>query len=202
MRTAAFVVALLALLLRGTVAQSSPGAGPPKIVFVDADSPLEIGDGTSWETAFKHLAIALAAEPGPAEFWVAAGAYNPVSLFGDRRFASIVIEAGQHVFGGFAGTETERDQRRPSVNIVGLSGYIGSPGTAGNSFNVVKFDVASGGAATLDGVVVSGGYDDRPSGDAGGIIVDGGAVTITDVGVSDMPEAPAAAFTYEVASRS
>lgn len=106
MRVFWIAVAILALSLSWSVA-AHPRSGdlPPRIVFVNDDAPGGgPGDGESWETAYTALAIALAAEPGPAEFWLAAGVYRPAGFSG--RFARLVIGPGQHLFGGFAGTET------------------------------------------------------------------------------------------------
>ena len=117
------IVLLGFLLSQGAGREASAG---PNIVYVDVDAPGEIGTGDSWADAYVSLQFALALEPGPAEFWVAAGTYKAAAFFADPRFGSIGIGAGQEVYGGFAGTETARDQRNTSLNPVTLSGEIGT----------------------------------------------------------------------------
>ena len=181
-RPRAIAAVLTASLL---LVSAHPGIAGPKIVYVDADAPGPIGTGTSWEEAYTTLAIALALEEGSAEFWVAEGTYFPVGFFGDPRLSRMVIGRDEYVYGGFAGNETEREQRAPGQHPTILSGAIGLPTPGDNSYNVVTID-AFAGNATLDGVFVSEGRDTRSTGaDAGGIIVEGGLVTIQQTVVSN-----------------
>ena len=57
------------------------------------------------------------------ELWVAAGTYKPTSITTDRA-ATFQLVDGVAVYGGFAGTETTRDQRNPATNLTILSGDI------------------------------------------------------------------------------
>ena len=70
------------------------------------------------------------------------------------RTISFVMKQGVAIYGGFAGTETTRDQRNWGTNQTILSGDIGAPGNSSdNSYNVV---VGVSGA-TLDGFTITGG---------------------------------------------
>jgi len=75
---------------------------------VAAANPLRMEDGRSWDTAFSTIqagidAVTATGEPG--EVWVAKGNYTAM---GDT---VIALAPFCDVYGGFAGTETARDQR-------------------------------------------------------------------------------------------
>ncbi len=183
-----FAGAALLLLLSAvisTAAHTTDGHAGLKIVYVDADAPGPIGTGTSWDDAYTSPQVALAVEDGPAEFWVAEGTYKPFGFFGDPRLPSFAIGPGQEVYGGFAGTETARDQRNVGNHRTTLSGDIGVAGpNTDNSYNVVRFLLSGGETAVLDGVTIRGGYDDRAvasGGTAGGIVVSGGQPLLRNI---------------------
>ena len=99
----------------------------PAVVYVD-DSADPNGDGTSWNTAFTDLQDALEAADsliGEIEIWIAAGIYHPDRGAIDRE-SSFVLRDGVAILGGFAGNETTREQRDPSLNPTILSGDLGS----------------------------------------------------------------------------
>jgi hypothetical protein len=79
--------------------------------------------GDSWANAcdFQHALRDLTTDG--AELWVAAGTYFPTTSTTDRE-ASFDLKSGVAVYGGFAGTESSREQRNPASNRVLLSGDI------------------------------------------------------------------------------
>lgn len=94
--------------------------------YVRADAAPGTADGTSWATAIPHLQDALeAAEPGDV-FWIAEGVYHPTT--NNDRTASFVLKNGMKLYGGFAGTETQLDERDWAAHPTLLSGDIGAPG--------------------------------------------------------------------------
>ncbi len=96
------------------------------------------GDGSNWTAQAMDLQTALATGTC-TELWVGAGTYLPTS--GTDRSISFDIRPGLAVYGGFAGTETQRNQRDPSANVSTLSGDIGVAGDAAdNSYHVVFLD--------------------------------------------------------------
>jgi hypothetical protein len=126
-------------------------------------------DGGSWAQA-TDLASALG-NPACSEVWVAAGVYKPDA--GADRAATFAIRAGLAVYGGFAGTESARDQRDPAAHRSVLSGDIGGDDAVdahgvtadaadivgGNSYHVVRIDAAAA-DTVLDGFTLSGGQAD------------------------------------------
>lgn len=72
------------------------------------------GSGDSWQNAFTDLQSALEAadnDPGTDEIWVAAGTYLPSKRHEQSnapRTETFELIANTKVFGGFAGTESQR----------------------------------------------------------------------------------------------
>jgi M6 family metalloprotease-like protein len=135
------------------------------ILYVDAAAS-GANNGSSWANALTDLQTALAAaNPTPqnvVEIWVAEGTYKPTA--GSDRAATFQLRENIPIFGGFAGTETDRSQRNITLNATVLSGDLQGNDNANiaadevtrsdNSYHVVT---ANGVATTLDGVIVSGG---------------------------------------------
>ena len=138
------LLSLLGLLLTTAAAHAT-------VYYV---TPTGTGTGTSWQDATADLNAALfGCEPGD-EVWVATGRYRTTED-GDRT-VSFAIPAGVRLYGGFAGHETQRDQRQPDLHPTVLTGEIGQPGVQDNAYTVVY--IQDGGSdTTLDGFVVSDG---------------------------------------------
>jgi predicted outer membrane repeat protein len=124
------------------------------------------GNCLSWANACT-LQTALTGATSGDEVWVMAGTYKPTTVGTDRTTAFRLID-GIAVYGGFAGTETTRDQRNPATNVTILSGDIDNndsqtpiitdittvTGNTTNSYHVVFG--ATG--ATIDGFTITAGY--------------------------------------------
>lgn len=114
------------------------------------------------------------------QVWVAAGTYTATA--GTDRSASFEIKEGVQVFGGFKGHETALDQRRLGENTSVLTGEIGQPGIADNTYNVVIIKGASN-KTILDGFTITQGNasSNAPEGNrtrcGGGLFVDGETAT-------------------------
>jgi len=137
---------------------------------VDINADDYLGDGSSWDNALQELADALvanAAKKGVSQIWVAAGDYLPkykaaeTDNDGNETTDSdiaFVIPAGVEVYGGFAGGETERDERDWVNNKTTLSGNIGTIEVdPDNCYHVVIMALKDGEKATLDGFTITGG---------------------------------------------
>lgn len=123
-------------------------------------------DGSSWQHAFVDLQAALAAATPGDELWIAAGTYRP-ALPGGSRSASFALKIGVALYGGFAGTESQREQRDWQANITILSGDLNADdeaefvNTIENSYQVVK-SYGVDATAILDGITIAYGRCDGP----------------------------------------
>ena len=133
-------------------------------------------NGTSWANAYKDLQSAISAASTGDEIWVAKGTYKPTN--GINRNLSFKLKAEIALYGGFAGTETQRTQRNWTTNITVLSGDIGTANNAAdNSLHVVYIDDMD--SVTLDGFTIS-------AGNATGTFANGKGGGIYSVGNADL----------------
>lgn len=137
------------------------------VVYVNKASTDPSPDGSSWAKAFRTIqegidtANAQASPGNPVEVWVAQGNYDelrtltwgsPASVEG-----SLVLEENVHLYGGFKGTETSRDQRRPSQYVTTIDGRTSRGGA--NAYHVVVIGTGTGPSAdvVIDGFHIRGG---------------------------------------------
>ncbi len=128
------------------------------------------GDCSSWDNACT-LQTALSAAVSGDEIWVAAGVHFP----GAARTDTFTLKSGVAVYGGFAGTETAREQRDPVANPTILSGDIDDNDWDGNGVCLTtgevsgsnSYHVVTGGGAdataVLDGFTITCGWADGSS---------------------------------------
>jgi hypothetical protein len=140
-----------------------PDACEPSVLYVHPDAT-GTGSGTSWADAFTDLQPALLRARrslgAVEEIWVAAGVYTPGSS--PARALSFELMSGVALYGGFAGGETERNERDIDANATILSGDLDGddgPGFANRADNSAKVVYAShvDETAVLDGFTVRGG---------------------------------------------
>jgi predicted outer membrane repeat protein len=108
----------------------------------------------SWAHACD-LQYILSADISGVEIWAKAGTYKPTA--GGDRSLSFPLSSGIAAYGGFAGTETARNQRNPATNVTILSGDIGGAGNNDNSYHVVVAASDVNGTAILDGFTITAG---------------------------------------------
>lgn len=146
---------------------------PGRVIYVNQNATGN-NDGSSWANAYTDLQPALEVAGATNEVWVAQGTYLPTTDGG--REQSFVLGDGAKVYGGFAGTETERGQRDVLNNRVTLSGHIGAPGDrSDNSYNVVTIE-DNPFPTVLDGFTIVGGQaDDIANSRGAGIYVEDNA---------------------------
>ncbi len=131
-----------------------------KLCHVNAHVAGQSHDGATWASAYADLQEALT-NPECSTIWVAQGTYKPTH--DNDRFASFNIKEGMKVYGGFAGHETELDQRDFTTYPTILSGDIGAADhDADNSNHVVFMDGRKGANITsdtiLDGFLITKGH--------------------------------------------
>jgi len=139
------------------------------VVYVDK-SATGAGTGANWANACTTIQAGInvaAAKPGGDEVWVAAGNYNEARNQTDEGLnhpsvdGALVLRNGVHVYGGFIGNETLRQQRTWIANITIIDGSTALAGSA--AYHVVEvmgadeFGAARTMVATLDGFTIRGG---------------------------------------------
>ena len=121
------------------------------VLLVDDDAPYG-GDGKSWATAFRHPQDAVDVASAGDEVWIAEGTY--VRREGTDTVV-VAMKDSVAIYGGFAGTETERDLRDWETYVTSLDGE-----------DVCYHVVVGASDARLDGFTVT-------RGNAAGVFLDG-----------------------------
>jgi hypothetical protein len=88
-----------------------------KVIYVKKDAAGQ-NDGSSWADAFQELKAALPTAQFGDEIWVAKGEYRSL-VVGDSSFTLV---SGVRLLGGFAGWETQAEQRDWAANETVLTG--------------------------------------------------------------------------------
>lgn len=107
------------------------------IVYVDADAPGPIHDGTSWARAYRGIGQAISAGGAGKDYWIAAGVYRE----------SIVLTGYQKLYGGFAGYEGTLSQR-----LAGAFPTIIDAGGTGRGI-----DISTQVYSTVEGITIRNG---------------------------------------------
>lgn len=121
-------------------------------------------DGTSWANAApgSSLQAMINASATNDQVWVAKGIYYTTTT--GNRALSFSMKNGVAIYGGFGGHETALTQRVLSCgNESILSGEIGNAGTDDNSYHVISNASGLTHTAVIDGFVIRGANDNRPS---------------------------------------
>ncbi|MBN2147237.1 MAG: Ig-like domain repeat protein [Anaerolineales bacterium] len=178
--------ALLAFLLPVALALASlPAAAAPQTVdtatvLYASPGGLTSGACNNWASACE-LAYLLPTAPAGSEIWAKEGIYTPTTDI--ERCATFSLKNGVALYGGFAGDETQREQRDPETNVTTLSGEIGAVGSSDNSYHVVTGSNTDA-TAVLDGFTISGGNADGatfPNDCGGGMFNDNGSPTLANL---------------------
>ena len=139
------------------------------------------GDCDDWDNACDlQYALVTKAISGD-ELWVKTGTYKPTTSI--ERAVSFVLKSGVGLYGGFAGTETSREQRNWATNVTTLSGDIGTSGVnSDNSYHVVTGS-GTNNTAVLDGFIITGGNANGAESNArgGGMYDDQGSPALENV---------------------
>ena len=143
-----FILALLTLTFSLGASAQSLGAGTTNIRYV-SKSGQYANDGKSWKNAKANIQDAIndLVDNGlTGEVWVAKGTYTPTesteSSGGSTLYMSFKIPAGISVLGGFAGTETDKNQRAVTT--------MKSIGSFYSNYTVLSGDLSSAAKFTWD----------------------------------------------------
>lgn len=144
------------------------------IYYVDVQKLDNTNSGLSWSNAFKDLQHAIDQTTVNDEIWVKTGIYLPTETpspaDAGAKEKTFHISHDVKIYGGFNGTETERDQRDWHLNLTTLSGDISQNdsivGTAENiefyhsSDNVYHVITTANlsNAAIIDGFIITSGH--------------------------------------------
>jgi len=107
----------------------------------------DANDGSSWLLAKQSVQAAIdpVASKGGGEVWVSAGVYC----------TNLNLRSFVHVYGGFAGTETDRSQRNWTTNVTILDGQALVPVVSAHSGYLVStidgFTIRNGNGQTMGG---------------------------------------------------
>jgi len=165
---------------------SSWGGGTGRIIHV-LTTGSDANDGLSWGTAKRTIGAALAAVSPLDEIWIKQGTYTESRL---------VANVGVGIYGGFDGTETDRSQAKPDINVTiidgGMQGRIlevPASATTGivtvDGLTLRRGSAAQGGAIhflasqlTVSRCVIS--KCEAPTGLGGGIYFGGATLNVSD----------------------
>ncbi|MCP4442400.1 MAG: T9SS type A sorting domain-containing protein [Aureispira sp.] len=127
----------------------------PSIIYVDHTAIAGLNNGTSWANAYTTLQAGIDAASTRTSVWVVGGTYLPTA--NTDRTISFEVASGVKVYGGFAGGESQLNQRDWATNPTILSGDIGAQSNnSDNSYNVVRLHNADT-TTVLDGLVIEQG---------------------------------------------
>ena len=155
-------------------------------------------NGESWADAFKDLQNAIQNAQAGDEIWVAKSTYRPTAT--TDRYTSFEPASGVRLYGGFAATEDNLNQRDWTANPTLLSGDIGVPNdTFDNSYNVMfLFEPDSN--TVIDGFVIrDGNADNTTSSNPRGRLRSGGGLYIMGESADAYPEIRNCTFEYNTA---
>jgi len=123
------------------------------------------GDGRSWDTAFKTIPEAITAAIDGDEIWVKKGSYLLSS--------QIEVNKAISLYGGFAGTETQREQRN-------LADAANETIVDGNNATRCFAITAN---ATVDGFTIKKGYVSEEVSEGGGVYSSSESVSISNCNI-------------------
>lgn len=167
------------LAAAGQAIEAMEGRAMLAVMYVDANATGP-SSGTSWGAAYRDLQLALAAAKSGDQIRIADGTYKPTST--TNRAISFALRNGVAIYGGYAGHGAPNPNARDiAFYRTILSGDIGTAGTRTDNSYQVLTATGLGASTVLDGITVTGGYDDRAGiglGRGGGLHASGSALTI------------------------
>lgn len=176
----------LVLVFTGVFLPFSSGIASSAVFYVD-DTAAGANDGSSWTDAYTDLQNALTAADPNDQIWIAAGTYYPSVQIGGTgpRYAAFQMKNGVAIYGGYAGTETDPNQRDIQNNQTILSGDIGAAGNISDNCYHIFYHPAGlnlNTSAILDGFTITAANANGPTStshrDGAGMYNDAGSPTV------------------------
>ncbi|MCP4693070.1 MAG: right-handed parallel beta-helix repeat-containing protein, partial [Desulfobacterales bacterium] len=158
------------------------------VIFVNAGAG-GADNGASWTHAYTDLQSALTRATSGDEIRVAAGTYRPTARTDpdDPRSAAFQLKNNVAIYGGFNGTEANRDERDWVENVTILSGDIGTEvDDTDNCYHVFYHpeSLALNNTAILDGVTITKSQSEG-SRSGGGMYNNSASPTLANCAFSD-----------------
>ncbi|MBS9525899.1 Ig-like domain-containing protein [Litoribacter alkaliphilus] len=122
-------------------------------IFVSQAAENGQNNGSNWENAYLSLQRALEVSVAGDEIWVAKGSYSPGLTVRDF----FHLKEGVRMFGGFAGTEADLDQRDTSLLHTANRTILDGSMEGAAAYHVLYNVDALTPATIVDGFVISGG---------------------------------------------
>jgi len=178
------VAAITCSIAQPLVAQSLPTG----VRVVDPSATAGSNNGSSWANAFTTLEGAIGAahtNSAITEIWVKTGTYKPTyEPVSGSRYRTFRMKSGLAIYGGFAGGETDQDDRDSVANPTILSGDLAGNDTSNfgnrgdNAYHVVTAARVDP-TALIDGFTIKGGNaDDAPAIESAQTSESGGGIAI------------------------
>ena len=136
-----------------------------EIIYVNK-SAFGSNDGSSWVNAYKELSTALPMAQTGDEIWVAKGIYQP---YIEGVSNSFIMVSGIKLLGGFAGWESNENQRNWDLNETTLTAQymIDQNGVVFPPYNIL-YCVSTDSTSTVDGFtfrdILAGPFNGEPCG--------------------------------------
>ncbi len=122
----------------------------------------DAANGSTWATAYKTVQKALDVAIASDEIWVASGTYVPTknmagTAANNAADNTFYITKNIKLYGGFAGTETNINQRMAGSNITTLSGDMNADDDySNNAYHVMVISSTTSNGAILNTCVIDG----------------------------------------------
>lgn len=150
------------------VDESDGTAWPGNLIIRVAPTGNNANSGLSWSKPKQTVQAGIDAVKGGGEVWVRKG------LFAEH----LIMAPGVALYGGFSGSEINRDQRNPATNVTVLDG--------GNTGDVIAIPAGTGATELIDGFTVQ--HQSRTgngiSADRAGVSVANNTLMLNSAGVS------------------
>ncbi|HLP52472.1 MAG TPA: choice-of-anchor Q domain-containing protein, partial [Chitinophagales bacterium] len=133
------------------------------IIYVKPSSS-GAANGTSWSNAYGSITTAIGAASNGDSIWIRQGTYT--------LYSAVTLKSGTHMFGGFAGNETDLSQRNIPANQTLISGETGTVGQPADNTQVLFKATNLSFGIEIDGFYFRDAYNDGSSSYGSALVVE------------------------------